>query len=109
MDATMKLSSKQILHRLGTGQSIQSVCEAAGISANEFDAWWQAETAARLPSMSGGRRATVQHPVRIERNSWGIPSIFAEDNEDLFFGFGYAMAQDRLFQLDYLRRRSAGR
>src|SRR5207302_8719946 len=76
---------------------------------NEFDAWWQAETAARVPAMSGGRRATVRHPVRIERNSWGIPSIFAENNEDLFFGFGYAMAQDRLFQLDYLRRRGAGR
>ena len=31
------------------------------------------------------------------------------DDADLFFGFGYAMAQDRLFQLDYLRRKARGR
>jgi penicillin amidase len=28
---------------------------------------------------------------------------------DLFFGFGYAMSQDRLFQLDYRRRKGLGR
>ncbi len=33
----------------------------------------------------------------------------AETDEDLFFGLGYAMAQDRLWQLDYLRRRATGR
>ena len=40
---------------------------------------------------------------------WGIPHIQAACDEDLFFGFGYAMARDRLFQLDYLRRKAAGR
>ena len=30
-------------------------------------------------------------------------------DEDLFFAFGFAMAQDRLFQLDYLRRKGHGR
>src|SRR5260370_38750213 len=59
--------------------------------------------------MTGKRRAGVHRSVRIDRNEWGIPSIFADNDEDLFFGFGYAIAQDRLFQLDYLRRRGSGR
>src|SRR5262249_6966701 len=108
-DAMMKLPAKDILRRLGSGESIATICQAFGIARAEFDAWWRAEAAARVPSMAGTRRADVRHPVRIERNSFGIPSIFADSDEDLFFGFGYAMAQDRLFQLDYLRRRGAGR
>jgi penicillin amidase len=105
----MQLPAKELLRRLGAGQAIPSVCEAAGILRSEIDAWWQAETAARVPPMTGTHRARVSQPVRIERNRWGIPSIFAANDEDLFFGFGHAMAQDRLFQLDYLRRRGAGR
>ena len=47
--------------------------------------------------------------MRIRRDRWGIPHVEARDDHDLFFGFGYAVAQDRLFQLDYLRRRARGR
>jgi penicillin amidase len=105
----MKLTSKEILGRLGGGVFISALCAAAGMSRAAFDAWWKAEAAARVPSMTGQRRAAVRRSVQIERNEWGIPSIFADNDEDLFFGFGYALAQDRLFQLDYLRRRGAGR
>jgi penicillin amidase len=97
------------LRQLGDGAAIASICDTAGIARAEFDAWWKNETAGRVPSMTGTRRVAVRHSVRIERNQRGIPSIFAESDEDLFFGFGYALAQDRLFQLDYLRRRGAGR
>ena len=38
-----------------------------------------------------------------------MPHIFAETEPDLFVGYGYAMAQDRLFQMDYLRRQALGR
>ena len=105
----MNLSAKEILRLLGAGQPIPSICDAAGLSRAGFDAWWKAEAAARVPAMTGTRRTGVRHSVRIDRNRWGIPSIFADNDEDLFFGFGYALAQDRLFQLDYLRRRGAGR
>ena len=101
----MNLSGPDILRRLGAGESLSSVCTAAGISRDQFDAWWQAETAARVPRPGGNRRAGVRRPVQIERNPWGIPSIYADNDEDLFFGFGYALAQDRLFQLDFLRRK----
>jgi penicillin amidase len=105
----MNLSGPDLLRRLGAGESIASVCNAAGISRAEFDAWWKAETAARVPRPAGGRRAGVRRPVQIERNQWGIPSIYADNDEDLFFGFGYAMGQDRIFQLDFLRRKGSGR
>ncbi len=105
----MPLSSRDILRRLGAGEPIAAVCAAAGIDRPQFDAWWRDEAAARVPGATGSRRAAVRQGVRIERNRWGIPSIYADGDEDLFFGFGYAMAQDRLFQLDYLRRRGSGR
>jgi penicillin amidase len=105
----MKLSAKEILKRLGAGESITKVCTTAGISRGEFDTLWQAEIRARVPEPAGRRRADVHRSVRIDRDSCGIPHIYADTDEDLFFGFGYALAQDRLFQLDYLRRRGSGR
>ena len=47
--------------------------------------------------------------VSDRRDALGIPHIYAGSDADLFFGFGFAMAQDRLFQLDYLRRKAQGR
>ncbi len=105
----MTLPTRDILRRLGAGEPIASVSAAAGWSREQFDAWWQAEARARVPEAVGRSGAPVKQPVRIERDRWGIPSIYAESDDDLFFGFGYALAQDRLFQLDYLRRRGSGR
>ena len=64
--------------------------------------------AASLPAQ-GKTLAGLQGPVRIVRDRWGIPHVDADNDRDLFFGFGYATAQDRLFQLDYLRRKARGR
>jgi penicillin amidase len=108
-EPAMNLPPREILRRLGTGEPITAVCAAAGLSREQFDAWWRAEAASRVPSATGRRPAAVSRAVRIERNRWGIPSIYADGDEDLFFGFGLAMAEDRLFQLDYLRRRGLGR
>ncbi|HLJ09870.1 MAG TPA: penicillin acylase family protein, partial [Planctomycetaceae bacterium] len=105
----MQLTASQLLARLGAGESITAVCEAAGFSRDEFQTWWRRETASRMPPFSGTRSAAIKGSVRIQRDGAGIPHIFAENDEDLFFGFGYATAQDRLFQLDYLRRRAQGR
>ena len=46
--------------------------------------------------------------VTVIRDEWGIPHIFAEYEEDLFFGQGYCHAQDRLFQMDMWRRQVRG-
>ncbi len=54
-------------------------------------------------------RTGVQAPVQIWRDGRGIPHIRASSTADLFFAHGYAQAQDRLWQLDYLRRQALGR
>lgn len=40
---------------------------------------------------------------------WGVPHIFAANQDDLFFVQGYNAARDRLFQIDLWRRRGLGR
>jgi penicillin amidase len=46
--------------------------------------------------------------VRIVRDEYGVPHIYADDLGALYFGFGHAVAQDRLFQLEMTRRSSWG-
>lgn len=105
----MNLSGKEILRRLGSGQSIATVCTAAGLERAAFDAWWRTEKERRVPTTAGQRKSKTGRAAEIVRDEWGIPHILAADDDNLFYGFGYAMAQDRLFQLDYLRRRAWGR
>jgi penicillin amidase len=47
--------------------------------------------------------------VRIYRNEFGVPHIFAETNRGLFEAYGYVVAQDRLWQLELNRRAARGR
>lgn len=47
--------------------------------------------------------------VSVCRDRFGIPRIYAEEPRDLFFGLGYATAQDRLWQMDLNRRLAFGR
>ena len=52
--------------------------------------------------------AALRQGATILRDERGIPHIRASDPYDLFFAHGYAQAQDRLWQLDYLRRQAHG-
>ncbi len=45
----------------------------------------------------------------IIRDNYGVPHIFADTKEGLGFGAGYAMAEDRLWQADVVRRAATGR
>lgn len=62
----------------------------------------------KMPPIGGAVSSPVGHEVDIVRDQWGIPHIFAETAQDLYFGFGFAVAQDRLWQLDYRRRAAYG-
>ncbi len=53
--------------------------------------------------------AGLSHPVEIIRDQWGVPHIYAQSEDDLFFAQGFVHAQDRLFQMDTHRRVGAGR
>ncbi len=59
-------------------------------------------------------QSTIEIPeltadVRVVRDKNGIPGILAQNEQDLGLVLGYVMAQDRLWQMDYLRRASDGR
>ncbi|KZZ20544.1 penicillin acylase [Sulfitobacter sp. HI0082] len=51
----------------------------------------------------------VTAPVEIVRDNANVPHIFGETDEDVFYGLGFAHAQDRLWQLITLRRTAQGR
>ncbi|GAB4545677.1 MAG: penicillin acylase family protein [Anaerolineae bacterium] len=48
-------------------------------------------------------------PVTIYRDAKGVPHIFAESAEDLFFAQGYVHAQDRWWQMEFQRHIGQGR
>ena len=48
-------------------------------------------------------------PVQVYRDSYGIPHLRAETVHDAFFGQAFVAAQDRLWHMDYDRRRAYGR
>ncbi|TVR74044.1 MAG: penicillin acylase family protein [Marinilabiliales bacterium] len=47
--------------------------------------------------------------VTVIRDAYAVPSVYAENEEDLYRAVGYVMAQDRLWQMDLLRRVTTGR
>ncbi|MBT7462304.1 MAG: penicillin acylase family protein, partial [Waddliaceae bacterium] len=47
-------------------------------------------------------------PVTIERDSYGIPTIKASNRADITRAIGFTHGQERFFQMDLLRRKSAG-
>ena len=47
--------------------------------------------------------------VSISRDAYGVPAITGRRDDDAWWGVGYAVAQDRLFQLDLFRRATSGR
>ncbi|UCH32968.1 MAG: penicillin acylase family protein [Armatimonadota bacterium] len=46
--------------------------------------------------------------VTIVRDDYGVPHVFADTEKALFYGNGYAVAQDRLMQLEKYRRAAVG-
>ena len=53
--------------------------------------------------------AGLSAPVEIVDDQWGVPHIRAASVADAFFGQGWVVARDRLFQLDHEYRRQQGR
>ena len=53
--------------------------------------------------------AGITSDIEIVRDNANVPHIFAAADRDVFFGLGYAHAQDRLWQMTLLRRTVQGR
>ncbi|MDN5803928.1 MAG: penicillin acylase family protein, partial [Microlunatus sp.] len=60
------------------------------------------------PDGSGSTLSSGSGSVTIKRDTWGTPHIYSKTTFGLFYGYGYAAAQDRLFQLDMTRRGAKG-
>jgi len=50
----------------------------------------------------------ITQTVKVYRDSLAIPHIYAKSEKDLYTAVGYLMAQDRLWQMDLLRRATTG-
>lgn len=61
-----------------------------------------------LPATSGQLGAPVTARAVVSRDALGVPHILAASQPDVLFVQGYVTAQDRLFQMDVLRRLAAG-
>lgn len=55
------------------------------------------------------RVAGLRRDVQVLRDRWGVPHIYAQSVDDLFFAQGYVAAQDRLWQMEMWRRAAEGR
>ncbi|HXR15899.1 MAG TPA: penicillin acylase family protein, partial [Terriglobales bacterium] len=72
-------------------------------------AWLYSQARSALPQLDG--RLHVQGlsaPVTVIHDPHGAPTINAANFDDLFFAQGYVTAQDRLFQMDGMRRFAGG-
>ncbi len=62
-----------------------------------------------LPQLDGSLTVYgLNAPVTVERDAHGVPRIRAGSLDDLVFAQGFVTAQDRLWQMDLLRRHAAG-
>lgn len=62
-----------------------------------------------LPKIDGTVRLKgLGDEVEIIRDRWGIPHLYAQNSDDLFFAQGYVHAQDRLWQMELMRRLGNG-
>ncbi|HEX5503339.1 MAG TPA: penicillin acylase family protein, partial [Thermomicrobiales bacterium] len=103
------LDDARILAALRGERTAAEVCAAAGVTPAEFAAARDAYLQRSLPPtelrLSGG----VRGPLDILRDRYGVPHVYARETPDLWYGLGLAMAQDRLWQMDWFRRRGLGR
>jgi penicillin amidase len=64
---------------------------------------------ASLPQLDGALAVPgLSAPVTVLRDAQGVPHIRAASMDDLLLAQGYVTAQDRLWQMDALRRNAAG-
>jgi penicillin amidase len=102
--------SRRLLRRIG----VAVVCLSAALGG---DAVVRSQTASlkelarsSLARIDGELRVPgLQKDVQVIRDTWGVPHIYAQNVDDLFFAQGYVMAQDRLWQLELWRRWHQGR
>ncbi len=105
----MPLDDDAMLAALRGTVALEDLCARLGLSAAEFAAARDAFLGRRAALSDRNISGPTTGVVEIKRDGAGLPHIYADSTEDLFFGLGFAMAEDRLWQMDRLRRRALGR
>ncbi|MDQ1763496.1 penicillin G acylase [Achromobacter aegrifaciens] len=86
--------------------AILAACAAMGAQAHAQEVQQhdqkQSEAALRPAGAASGQ-------VTIRRDGYGMPHVYANTVYGIFYGYGYAVAQDRLFQMEMARRSTQGR
>lgn len=93
--------------RRGFIKPLLGLAAGAAVIAGGAAAWviW-----AGLPVTEGEIEARgLKAPVEIIRDARGVPHIFADHETDAVFALGFVHAQDRLWQMEAMRRFAAGR
>lgn len=100
----MSPQRKRLLHHLRWFSGVLSLLLAAGA------VFIGLKLRASLPVLEGKRELPgLALPVQVSADRYGIPTITAPSRPDALRALGYVTARDRLFQMDLLRRHSAGR
>ncbi len=76
---------------------------------NPYDGIYETARLSSHPQKREINSEFVSSKVRVLRNNFGVPHIFAESDKDMAFSLGYVHAQDRLWQMDMLRRSAEGK
>ncbi|HEX6773885.1 MAG TPA: penicillin acylase family protein, partial [Acidobacteriaceae bacterium] len=81
----------------------------AALVAGAAALWLRRAMQAQLPQLDGDRHTlAVIAPVTVQRDHQGVPHIAAASLDDLIAAQAYVTAQDRLWQMDMMRRAAAG-
>jgi len=62
-----------------------------------------------LVAACGSKDNEVLNQVRVVRDNFGVPHVYADDVFGLYYGYGHSVAQDRLYQMEMTRRSTQGR
>ncbi len=82
---------------------------ALGPFFNPFSGFWQNAESHNKSAPSQLTLPGLKNEVIVKYDDNGVPHIFAQNDEDLYFAQGYVLAQDRLWQMDFYSRVAAGR
>lgn len=101
------MSSPTLLQAMRSASTWEELAAAVGSTVEEARTSVQALLTAKVPPSSGEVRVPGAS-VRIVRDGCGVPHVLGTSEADAYFGLGFAMGQDRLWQMDYLRRAADG-
>src|ERR1700736_6339279 len=87
-------------------KSLLTAANVAGLTAGTYSLI----TGRSLPRKSGTLQLKGLHEnVEGITDTYGVPHIYAQNEDDLFFAQGYVHAQERLWQMEMNRRLGSGR